>query len=177
MERSLITTRVGFAKMKTKIDTKQISELLEKIGKDLEKAKGVRVGVIGNQSYPDKEVKLKDGTVRTYKGAKVSDVAIWNEYGTSKIPPRPFLRKSLKNQKKWAQFVQNNWDVSQESDKKLNKIAMQLGAMVEGDIKKSIGSDIPPPNSAYTLRQKAPKTKTLINTATLMGSIHYEVLK
>ena len=57
-------------------------EGLEKLDKELKylQAHAVKVGVLGNGST---------------NGISVQDYAIFNEYGTSRIPARPFFRLSV----------------------------------------------------------------------------------
>jgi hypothetical protein len=61
----------------------------------------------------------------------------------------------------------------------MDKIFLQCVEEACNDLKtkihEKIVSDIPPPNAESTLRRKAPKTQTLVNTGELLGSITYRI--
>lgn len=147
---------------KCKIDIKGVDELCERLRKQMKKVKGARAGYIGNQSYPN--------------GLTVAENALIQEYGTDTIPPRPFLRKTLKQQKKWAKFTKEMFDANGDGTLTLEQIAGQVGIMMKQDIQDSINSNIPPPNAESTIRQKG-SSKTLIDTGTLRNSVQSEVIK
>lgn len=143
-------------------DIKGVEKLIDSLKKDLKSVKGARAGYIKDQSYPN--------------GLKIAENALIQEYGTEKIPARPFLRKTLKKQGKWVKFVNENFDANQESPMKLKQIAANIGLMMQTDIQESIDSNIPPPNAESTIKKKG-STKTLIDTGTLRNSVQYEVIK
>ncbi|MCH5201910.1 MAG: hypothetical protein J1F17_01760 [Oscillospiraceae bacterium] len=177
--------------LKVEFDIKGIEELCDKLKKDLKSVKGARAGIIKDMSYPDEEIELPNGKTIKKKGAKVRDVALWNEYGTESIPPRPFLRKTLKKQENWVKFVKENFDSNQDGTMTLNRIAREVGLIMQTDIKDSIDSNIQPANSPITInggwmtkngkrfyvKGKKGSTKTLTDTRTLFNSVHYEVIK
>jgi hypothetical protein len=61
----------------------------------------------------------------------------------------------------------------------MDKIFLHYVEIACNDLKtkihQKIASDIPPPNAESTLKRKAPKTHTLINTGELLGSITYSI--
>lgn len=176
-----------------KFDIKDVQKLSKSLIKDLKSVKGARAGVLDNKKrYPAEEGK---------EGMLVKDVALINEFGavipvTPKmkgwfyhqgvqksdrpivIPPRPFLRNTIKdNEKKWAKFVSNNFDADQDGGMSLKMIAGQLSEKMKEGIINSINSDIPPPNSKFTVDHKRGSTGTLRNTGYLRDSIENEVIK
>lgn len=187
----LILTTTLVIVFKVDFDITGINDLCDKLKKDLKRVKGARAGIIKDVSYPDEEIELPNGKTIKRKGAKVRDVALWNEYGTASIPPRPFLRKTLKKQEKWAKFVKENFDANQDGTQNLELIARNVGLMMQTDIKESIDSNIQPANSPITVnggwmtkngksfyvKGKKGSTKTLTDTRTLFNSVQYEVIK
>ena len=120
---------------------------------------GVKVGVMSG-SYPD--------------GTSVVDVAYWNEYGTSKMPSRPFIRQT---------FEKNGSDIEQVSRTLLGGIITgiynadgalrELGDWYEGVMKEVLRDGSYVPNAPSTLAQKN-GSKPLVDTGTLLQSIKWE---
>lgn len=147
---------------KVKINIDGVGELCGRLQKQFKKIKGARAGYFRNASYPN--------------GLEVAENALIQEYGTERIPPRPFLRKTLKKQKEWAKYVKENFDANGDSPQNLERVAQTVGLMMQTDIQDSIMSNIPPPNAESTIRKKG-SSKTLIDTGTLRNSVHNEVIK
>lgn len=122
---------------------------------------GVKVGVMSG-SYPD--------------GTSVVDVAYWNEYGTSKMPSRPFIRQTFE--------VYGN-DIDQVSREYLGGIMsgrydadgalMRLGKWYKGVMQEVLRDGSYTPNAASTLAQKN-GSKPLVDTGQLLQSIRWEKL-
>lgn len=116
----------------------------------------LRVGFIDSATYPD--------------GQNVATVAFWNEYGTEKAPPRPFMRTTITNNKvKWAETVRKLVPLHGE-----NKSLLQLGELIKGDLVASILNWTDPPNAPYTVKKKG-FNKPLVDTAQMSRSISYEL--
>lgn len=122
--------------------------------------KSVKAGVLQNSGTED-------------NGTKIVDVAIYNEFGTSRIPSRPFVRiASEKNQQTWAN----------EAEKVVDKIVAgydanfsSLGDRMVENIKDVIGDkNLLVPNAPSTIRRKG-HDKPLIDTGKLKASIDFEV--
>lgn len=128
-----------------------------------------------------KNLKVKAGVLgATYvdTGQSVADVAMWNEYGTSTSPARPFLRTTLvNNSDEWADgfrkmslaFIQGKGD--------LETIADKMGVAMQTGILETIDSNMPPPNSVATVRQKVERgmtPRTLIDSGVMRDSISYD---
>lgn len=147
---------------KVKINLEGVNDLCDRLKKEFKRIKGARAGYIGKASYPN--------------GLEVAENALIQEYGTERIPPRPFLRKTLKKQNEWAKYVKENFDANADSPNQLEKVAQTVGLMMQTDIQDSIMSNIPPPNAESTIKQKG-SSKTLIDTGLLRNSVHNEVIK
>lgn len=168
-------------------DLTGVNKLCDKLKKELKSVKGSRAGYIGNQSYPN--------------GLKVSDNALIQEYGatinvtpkmrawfrhqgfplsknttTIRIPPRPFMRMALKDQKQWAKYVEENFDTNQDGTMTLMQIAKTVAEMIKTSMQDAIDSNIEPTNSGMTVKKKK-SSHSLIDTGLLRGSIQTEVIK
>ena len=102
----------------------------------------------------------------------VLEVAIWNEFGTSRIPSRSFLRGWFDENEaqiygKWGSICAKGLD---------KDVAMeQFASGAVGQIQVRVSNRIPPANAPSTLRQKAPKDVPLIRTGQLRSSITHAV--
>lgn len=141
---------------KIDVKLKGVDEYCKDLKKELKSYRGVRVGYIGKESYPN--------------GLTVAKNALIQEYGTERIPPRPFMRKAFKEKDQWANLFTKIWN------RGIKSAFLNVGNAMTTSIVKSITSNIPPPNSAATIRRKG-SSKTLIDTGLLMNSIHTELLK
>ena len=112
------------------------------------------------------------------KGATVLEYAIFNEYGTSRIPKRPFFRLSVGTQK--AQNEIKEYLNTQIENIISGELTGQgaydnLGTFVVQKIKKTIMSGNFAPNDAKTVKRKGSSTP-LIDTHSLYNSISYEIV-
>lgn len=135
----------------------------------------VKVGVLGTgEARKPDEGEQPDATN--------VEVAIFNEFGTSEIPERPFLRSTFAANevayreligKLLSAIVTRGFDVRAGLDR--------IGFKVSADVKKTItqGDEVPPPNAPSTLKRKLEKTRkgakgsprTLVDTGQLANSI------
>ena len=143
--------------MSIKIIEKSNTALEKKLNDLTNFKKTLKVGVFEDAKYDD--------------GTPVAMVAFWNEFGTLKIPMRPFMRNALaKNKVKWVGFIKNQLMTGLSAETAFNR----TGEIVRGDIVKSLTNLSPPPNSPYTIKRKG-SSKPLIDTGLLRSSITYEV--
>ncbi|OBW92985.1 hypothetical protein QS62_07915 [Gallibacterium salpingitidis] len=107
-------------------------------------------------------------------GVYVADIAIWNEFGTDKIPPRPFIRQCFADNQglveKYLQRVVLN--VANGSDIKLE--LARLGLWYENKQKYTLRHYPWKENSKATKKRKK-SSKPLIDTSQLVNSIRYQV--
>lgn len=147
---------------KVTFDITGVNKLCEKLKKELKSVKGARAGYIHDKRYPN--------------GLSLVQNALIQEFGTEHIPPRPFLRNTIKrNEKKWANFLKEYFNANMDGHMTLKMIALNIALMMQGDIQKSILSNTPPPNKPSTIRQKG-SSKTLIDTGLLLNSVQSEVI-
>lgn len=119
----------------------------------------VKVGVLENSKYPD--------------GTSVPTVAYKNEYGFENIPPRPFFRETIKNEKSnWSELAQK----SVKAGYSIEHILGLVGAQMQTDIQHSIMTWTTPPNAPYTVAKKG-FNSPLRDTMLMHDSIKFEVVE
>ena len=133
----------------------------------------LEMGVI-NEKYPDKDV-------------TVGQVAIWNEYGTETIPPRPAFRIGLersvtKNKKLIDASLKNitNHLLTGRKDsiqRQLTQALTQIGRGAKKITKEIIKNGSQPPPNAKTTIQKKGFDHPLWETGLLHDSVDYLVSK
>lgn len=126
---------------------------------------------------------ILEGATNNETGENVATYAAHNEFGTSKIPSRPFLRKTFEqNESKWADGLSKMLMNRTPSE------ALQLlGMRMQDDIVKTIKSNMSPRNAPETIARKTKSvTKggkvtgshapgTLIDTGSMLNAVNYEV--
>lgn len=141
----------------------KILKRIQKLTKDLDGTPSVAVGLPSNSlPYPD--------------GTSVVQVAIWNEFGTSKIPERPFLRESLRqNRKAWIKLARQLHQKAIKDGVPVENLMRLLGERMQSDTQKSLDSGAWEPNAPAYAAAKAlkGKTKPLIVTGHLRASIRW----
>lgn len=147
---------------KAEIHTEELEKFVKDLTEDLKSVKGAKAGWFEGKKYPD--------------GLEIAKNALIQEYGTDKIPSRPFMRLTIaKNQEKWKKLIEEFYDPEGDG-LDFETVMRRIGVVMAGDMKASIGSNIPPPNSPETIKRKG-SSRTLIDTGTLRNSIHSEVIK
>lgn len=111
-------------------------------------------------------------------GTSVIEVALWNEFGTEKIPARSFIRSALDEHEQkineWREEVVTNiltkgWSI----EKALDTIGLRIQLLIQNQIK----SNVPPSLAKSTADAKSAKGRppvTLIDTGLLLRSITYK---
>lgn len=109
-------------------------------------------------------------------GTPVAAVAAWNEFGTQRIPERPFFRRAIEAEKgpnsQLRQIVKQR--VDPQTLAITNSIAGLLGAAMQGTIQKEITTLRQPPNAALTIRLKG-SSNPLIDTEHMRNSVTWKV--
>ena len=140
----------------------KLKAALAEIGSRIRSAKEVEVGFIDRATYPD--------------GTPVALVAAANEFGTAKIPPRPFFRNMIReNSSKWPVNLKT---ALKETGYDAATSLGQLGKEIEDELQDSIRSNTPPPNSESTLKSKAKRhasPRTLIDSGDMLNTVKHNV--
>ena len=140
-------------------------EGLEKLDKELKylQTHAVKVGVLGNGSA---------------NGISVQDYAIFNEYGTSRIPARPFFRLSVGTanaQNEIKEYMKQQVEQIIQGGMSAQQAYENLGTFVVQKIKKTIASVNFAALNPQTVKKKG-HSKPLIDTHSLYESINYEIV-
>jgi hypothetical protein len=140
------------------INFKGGDKLAEKLAEISAKLNGsVDIGFFEGETYPS--------------GESVPEVAFYNEFGTSKIPARPFFRTAIEdNAEKWGLVIAKNLEDSFDSDKALKAV----GQIAAEDITSSINRWTSPPNAESTKRIKD-FNKPLIRTEQMLNAPSFKV--
>ena len=140
-------------------------EGLEKMDKELKylQTHAVKVGVLGNGSA---------------NGISVQDYAIFNEYGTSRIPVRPFFRLSVGTanaQNEIKKYMKQQVEQIIQGGISAQQAYENLGTFVVQKIKKTIASGNFAALNPQTIKKKG-HSKPLMDTHSLYNSINYEIV-
>lgn len=135
-----------------------------RIMRDLEKLDGMEVvaGILKDAGNYD-------------KGQSIADVAIWNEYGTSRIPSRPFIRISADtNRQKWAKIAQQCVNNVIDGDSPRDA-AQVIGHRMVEDIREVFGDTSKLKANAPSTIAKKGRNEPLIDTGKLKATVNYRV--
>jgi hypothetical protein len=107
--------------------------------------------------------------------SNVLEYGSYNEFGTSTIPERSFIRDWFDSNLQKCRDAVRVMAYGVLSGKYQPDQALELlGARFAAEIQARMSTSIPPANAPSTVRQKGSST-TLIDTGVLRGSISYEV--
>ena len=108
------------------------------------------------------------------KKTNLVDIAIWNEYGTRRIPSRPFLRIAAEKND-WAKLAQQVGGRVIDGTMAAEQGLDLIGNKMVGDIQQVIGNrSLLAPNAPATVRRKG-SDAPLIDTGQLRQAISFEV--
>ena len=134
-----------------------------RIMRDLEKLDGMEV-VAGM---------LRDSG-KASNGASYVDIATWNEYGTRRIPSRPFIRISADtNKQAWAKLAQQCVNDVIDGDSPPDAAHVVGRRMVE-DIRDVFGSSQLKANASSTIARKA-RNEPLVYSGEMRRRVNFRV--
>ena len=125
------------------------------------------------------EIKIGLMGSETVDGVSVVDYAIYNEFGTSRIPARPFMSTTYDRHAdetiKYSEFqagqiINNKVNVSTA----LQRIGLRYQAKVQATIRDA--KSWADPNAPSTIAMKG-SSSPLIDTGRMVGAVRYEVRK
>lgn len=101
--------------------------------------------------------------------------AAWNEFGTKRIPARPFMRISTEsNRRKYElNFIRDARRLSVGATT-IRQVLDEAGREAAQDMKKTIDNFVPPRNAASTVRKKG-FDHPLIETGEMKDAITYKL--
>lgn len=142
----------------------------------------VKVGVLSSSGNyaPFQKIKFRNGKVirgRIKNGrALLADVAAFNEFGTSRVPARPFMSQTFdKNITQTNRFISSEYDKILQQKQNFSNGLGRIGIFYQGKIQSEIVNGRFVENKVSTIRAKG-SSKPLIDTGRLRQSINYEVV-
>lgn len=146
------------------IEKKNQLDKLKKTLNDLIGAK-LKIGFFDGQKSETSELTL-------------ATVAKINEYGTTdgKIPPRPFLRQTLRKNNNFKEDVKNVLQETLTLSKTFDSLFKKLGVKGMQEIQKEMTVGEFQENSEYTIKKKK-SSKPLLDTGQLRHSVSWRVEK
>ena len=109
-------------------------------------------------------------------GASVAEIAAYNEFGTSKIPPRPFMEQAFEGKSdEIRQAAKEAYECIVEGDD-LQTAYNIIGACLQGVIRDEIDTGDFAPNSPATTQRKG-SDKPLTDTGRMRQSVRYRIRK
>ena len=118
---------------------------------------------------------LADNKTLSADGVPVVEYAIYNEFGTAKIPARPFVSTTHDEEnKRWIGTIDKNLEEMLLSKQRTQTELDILGRRMMTDIKRKIDSITTPANSPATIKAKG-SSKPLFDDGVLRREINYEV--
>lgn len=111
------------------------------------------------------------------EGFNIAEYAAANEYGTDKIPSRPFMRTAFdENKQGYIRYM--NKMVKQIGQVAFAQMATTLGLKAEKDIQQTItGRNFLPKLADSTVKAKKGSTKTLVDSSAMVNSIKHLIRK
>ena len=107
------------------------------------------------------------------KGVPIAEYATFNEYGTKKIPSRPFMATSADENKGWSTSVKNAVKGIIDGAEVISQMNT-VGEKMKTDIKKNIGTYRFKPLKPATVKKKGHDIQ-LIDSGDLYDAIDFEV--
>ncbi len=150
-----------------------------------------------NKAYVTVGIHEGAGQYQGKNAPMVFEVALWNEFGTDRIPARPFMGLAIDGGmgkiNAWREeaidkILNDGWSVQ----KGLEMLGFRIQVLIQNKIK----SNVPPPNAPSTVKAKqkagvlpkkfkegtdnkgrpySDRTKTLIDTGLMLRSVTYKV--
>lgn len=118
----------------------------------------LRVGFLERATYPD--------------GTPVGLIAAFNEFGTSRAPPRPFFRPMVREKSSgWPTAIAANLKATKYDT---GTTLRRVGEGIKGQLQDSIRSVTSPPLAQSTIKRKG-HSKPLIDSGHMLNSVDYEV--
>lgn len=109
-------------------------------------------------------------------GASLSEVAAYNEFGSSDTPARPFMKQSFEKRERELQAACNQVNISLSNGDTAQHALNVLGVVAKGMVQEEIGSGDFVPNAPSTVRQKK-SDQPLIDTGHMRQSVNYVIRK
>lgn len=131
--------------------------------------------LVGFQEGSKTKTQVK-GDRKKEGGLSMPEIAAENEFGTKKIPARPFMSTSFdENKSKIHSFIRKEYSKILEGKQTTQKALGLMGIAMIGLIQKKIRQIVYPPNSPYTISKKG-SSKPLIDFGQMIQSVREKVV-
>jgi hypothetical protein len=101
--------------------------------------------------------------------------AVFNEFGTGRIPERPFMRNAMRaNRSKYNGAMGKAARSVLNGSTSLDGVLSKLGALAQGDIQEEIRDLDTPPNAPSTIERKG-SSNPLIDTGEMRQKVTWKV--
>ena len=138
--------------------TKEGQEYFRKL-QQLEKMH-IEVGFQEGQTYDD--------------GTPLAEIAAFNEFGTSDVPARPFMKQAFEDYERQIHSMANEVNSTLSQGGSVETALDEMGVQLKGVIQKEIVAGQFEPNAPSTVRSKG-SDKPLIDTGHMRQSVQYVV--
>ena len=136
--------------------------VIKALKKNVKKSGLVEVGIIASEKHEGDEL-------------TVAEVGFYNEFGTTKIPERSFIRSTVKNKTKELKALSSKLLKSIVNGKMTTTDGLGIiGEKMSDEIQRAMVKLRTPPNKPATIRRKG-SSNPLIDTEQLKSAITYEV--
>lgn len=118
-------------------------------------------------------------TAGSNNGVKIVDIAVFNEFGTSTIPSRPFMRRTADQSKSYVpNFAASLAKGLLNNKLTVSQVMNRLGLFYQDKIRETIrlSKSWAVPNAPSTIKQKKSSTP-LIDQGIMLGAVDYERTK
>lgn len=156
-------------------DVRDIDKGWERIERELASFRNSSV-LIGFQegTLTKKEVK---GQREKEGGLSMPQIAAANEFGTKRIPARPFMSTSFdENRSRIEKLIQIQYQKVKDGKQKAENALIGVGVVVVGMIQQKIRAILSPPNAPSTIKAKG-SSKPLIDFGQMIQSVREKVVK
>lgn len=133
-------------------------EVLERIRAAISGPSTVKVGFIEGETPSDQVA-----------------IASYNEFGTSRIPERPFFRNAMADNKgSYGTLMRNDAKRIVTGEQTMRRTLDRLGLKAQGDVQQSIVDLKSPPNAPATIKAKG-SSNPLIDTGAMRAAVTFKV--
>lgn len=118
------------------------------------------------------QVGFQAGAAADEDGVDIANIAMWNELGTSRSPARPFMRKSVDENKDKIKAMCARQLKRLAQGASAEDILEKIGVFQKGLIQRKIVDGTFEPNAASTIRKKG-SSRPLIDTGRMRQSVNF----
>jgi len=148
----------------------------------IKRTKVVGNGVAGLKSIPPKPTTVEVGFPAGETDSDVLERAFFNNFGTSRIPERPFMQNALRDGRagnrsamiQGAKTIVRAAVMGKDATAAARQVLRKLGIKVQGDIQEEINALQTPPNAPSTIAQKG-SSNPLVDTGELRSSVTFKI--